>query len=138
VDAVGDAEAVARRHHDVLGEAAGDRHAHDADRGAALVLTGHAVPTRAARADALERDAVAGHERPDARADLRHLARNLVPRAHLRHHHLAVPPVEVRSADAAAPDADENVAGTGGGRGRVLDDDGPRTAAERRLHRSHY
>src|SRR5207249_11809601 len=63
-DAGRDAEAVPGRHLDVLGEAPRDRDADHADLEAALILTGQAVATAAARGAVLESDRTA---RPEAR-----------------------------------------------------------------------
>src|SRR5207247_3695494 len=102
-DARRHAETVPGRHLDVLGEAPRDRHADHADFEAALILTGEAVATAAARGDALERDRIARLEARHAGTDLCHLARDLVAGTDGGDHHLFVVPVEVRATDAAVP-----------------------------------
>src|SRR5438876_677490 len=112
-DARRHAETVPGRHLDVLGEAPRDRHADHADFEAALILTGEAVATAAARGDALERDRIARLEARHAGTDLCHLARDLVARTDGGDHHLVAVPVEVRATDAAVPDAHHYLARSG-------------------------
>src|SRR5262249_45061893 len=99
-------EAVPRGQANEFGEAAGNRHPDDPDERAVVVDARLAVPASPAAGDPLEGDAIPGAQRRDRRPDLGDLAGDLVPRTRLRHHHLAVVPVQVGAADAAAPYGD--------------------------------
>src|SRR5438445_2442022 len=127
-------KAVTGRHLDVLGEPAGDRHSDDADGRAALVVTAQAVAAAPAGGDALERHPVAGPEARHARADLRHLARDLVTWTVDGQYHLSVIPVQVRATDAALAHAHDDLAGAGGRGRNLLDGERTRRAAEGGAH----
>ena len=136
VDARRRREAMARRHLHVLGEPTGDGHPHDPDHRTALIVARQAVTARAAGRDAFERHRVAGLQLRHAGADVGHLARDLVPGARDRQHHLSVVPVQVGAADAAVAHAHDDLAGAGGRAGNVLDHElAGRTAGNRAHHR---
>ena len=117
------AEAVPRGHREVVGESAGQVHAEHAQPRAVVIVAREAVAARAARREALDRDAVALLERADARAHARDGARDLVPRARARQDELAVVPVQVGAADPARAHREHDLA-----RARL----GPRDLLERR------
>src|SRR5205814_1679936 len=63
---------------------------------------------------------------------------DLVTRARRRQHHLVVVPVEVRAADAAGTDLDDDVAGAGLGTIDLFDDDPPGPFRPRCTHARHH
>src|SRR4030095_2121020 len=115
-------------------EAARDRHADDAHAAAVVVRPGTAPAAGPARSDALECHMVALAERRHGRAHLGPLAGDLVAGARERLHELAVPPVQIGAADAAAPARDDDVVGADDRPRDVVDHDGLRPLAARAPH----